>query len=265
MKRIAWLTDIHLNFLPDRVGEFAEQIAQHNPSALLISGDIGEADSTAAYLQILAALLQRPIYFVLGNHDFYGGSIKGMRGIVSKLARESRWLHWLTQEGVIELAPGIGLIGHDGWADSRYGDFARSNVMMNDYLLIHELTRLSKPALMHKLESLGDEAAAHFRVWLPAALSQYPHVIAVTHVPPFSEAAIYNGQISDDNYLPHFASKAVGDVMLDVMRANPERHLTVVCGHTHGEVHVKVLDNLEVWAGGAEYGAPKIQRFFEIP
>src|SRR5438093_2989908 len=39
---------------------------------------------------------------------------------------------------IFPLAPGVGLIGHDGWADAREGDYERSTVMMNDYRLIEE-------------------------------------------------------------------------------------------------------------------------------
>ena len=95
-------------------------------------------------------------------------------------------------------------------------------------------------------------------------LAQYPAVIAVTHVPPFKEAAWYNGRHSDDNYLPHFACKAVGDVMRRIMEANPQSRLTVLCGHTHGSGEVRVMENLQVLTGGAEYGNPVIQRIFDI-
>ena len=41
--------------------------------AVVITGDIGESPNVAAYLRELEQGLQRPIYFVLGNHDFDRG------------------------------------------------------------------------------------------------------------------------------------------------------------------------------------------------
>ncbi len=37
-----------------------------------------------------------------------------------------------------------------------------------------------------------------------------------TYIPPFREAAWYEGRPSADDYLPFFSCKAVGDVLLDV-------------------------------------------------
>ena len=162
------------------------------------------------------------------------------------------------------------LVGHDGWADARLGDLETSNVFLNDYVAIRELRKwkgefaLDKPALRAALNALGDEAARHFENVLQEAVAKYPSVIAVTHVPPFKEAAWYDGRHSDDNYLPHFACKATGDVMRKVMEANPQSRLLVLCGHTHGTGEVRILENLHVLTGGAEYGNPVIQRILDI-
>jgi 3',5'-cyclic-AMP phosphodiesterase len=75
--------------------------------------------------------LRVPIYFVLGNQDFYGGSIAAVREAVARKAAASRWLHWLPESGVIPLTANTALVGHDSWADGRLGDFFRSEVMLN--------------------------------------------------------------------------------------------------------------------------------------
>ena len=61
--------------------------------------------------------------------------------------------------GSLELAAGVGLVGHDGWADARLGDYERSYVMMNDYKLIAELAGMSKVDRWPVLKALGDQAA----------------------------------------------------------------------------------------------------------
>jgi predicted MPP superfamily phosphohydrolase len=76
MPRLAWLTDLHLNFVEDgQIDELAEEIRETDPAGLLIGGDLGEASSWESYLHRLDELLAIPIYFVLGNHDYYGGSL----------------------------------------------------------------------------------------------------------------------------------------------------------------------------------------------
>ena len=86
MKRLAWMTDIHLNFLqPPAIEAFLTSLSNTEADAFLIGGDIGEAPDVALYLNALGNRLQRPIYSVLGNHDFYRGSIAGVRETVRKL------------------------------------------------------------------------------------------------------------------------------------------------------------------------------------
>lgn len=65
MKRLVWITDIHLNFLsPAGVDAFCDRVANAQPEAVLVGGDIGEATDVEKYLQLLAARLERPLYFV---------------------------------------------------------------------------------------------------------------------------------------------------------------------------------------------------------
>ncbi len=90
---------------------------------------------------------------------------------------------------------------------------------------------LDKHRLRPILTALADEAARHFESVLEAAATEYPNVVAVTHVPPFREAAWYQGKPSNDDFLPYFASKVVGEVMVKVMQAHPQSNLLVLCGH----------------------------------
>lgn len=260
MKRLIWITDIHLNFLSlAEVKSFCDQVISAQSEAVLVGGDIGEAADVESYLQLLAIQLRRPLYFVLGNHDFYRGSIRQVRKMATGLTRESRWLRYLPDCGVVKLTDSACLVGHDGWGDGRIGDYAGSNVMLNDYLLIRELAGLDRTARLRQLNALGDEAAAYLQGVLPEALTVFHHVVVLLHVPPFKEACWHQGRISDEDWLPHFTCQAVGDVLLDAMQKHPDRQMTVLCGHTHGAGEARILPNLYVKTGGAEYGNPSLQ------
>jgi 3',5'-cyclic AMP phosphodiesterase CpdA len=262
---LAWCTDIHLDFLQDaEVEAFCREIARADPAALLLSGDISVAPSLTQHLLGLEKHLQRPIYFVLGNHDYYGGSIAGVRERVQRLCRDSPWLHWLPAAGVVPLNRDTGLLGHDGWGDGRLGAGIRSRVLMTDFYCIEDLASLSTPELFQKLAALGDEAAAYLRGALREGLERFPRLILLTHVPPFRESCWHEGRISDDDFLPHFTCRAVGDVLRELMQARPDRDLTVLCGHTHGRGYAEILPNLRVWTGGAEYGKPGLQPWVEL-
>ena len=104
----------------------------------------------------------------------------------------------------------------------------------------------------------------HFENVLLDAVSKYHNIIAVTHVPPFREAAWYEGKTSDDNFLPHFSCKVVGDVFKRVMQEHPQSKLLVLCGHTHGGGRFQVFDNLNALTGEAKYKEPAIQQVLEI-
>lgn len=65
-------------------------------------------------------------------------------------------LHWMPAAGIVPLTDQSCIIGHDGWADGRHGDFWNSDVQMNDWRLIEELAGLDRATLLSKLHALGN-------------------------------------------------------------------------------------------------------------
>lgn len=147
MRRLAWLTDLHLNFVnPRHVERLSRSVVESGAAAVLLTGDVGEAHDVEIHLEALDAGLGLPIFFVLGNHDFYRGGIARVRtGIAALCARLPR-LVYLTQAGVMSLSEDTCLIGHDGWADGRLGDYDRSEVLLNDDGEIEERVGLDEEA-----------------------------------------------------------------------------------------------------------------------
>ena len=268
--RLAWATDIHLDHATESARRRFCQSVNEQADALVVTGDIAESHILGTTLTMLAELTAVPVYFVLGNHDFYRGSVAATRRIVGYVVNDTPGLVYLSQAGVVELKSSTALVGHDGWADGRLGDLDGSDVILNDFLLIDKLKHwrdthtLDKPALRRALEALGDEAAGYLKGVLAPAAKQYPKVIVATHIPPFREAACYQGRPSTDDYLPYFSCKAVGDVLVDVAQSRPKCQILVLCGHTHGGGEIQVLENLRVVTGPAEYGRPEIQRVLKV-
>lgn len=267
MTTVCWMTDIHLDTASDeRRCRFLAEVAAARADCVLVTGDIADGPNTPACLEEMADRIDRPIYFVLGNHDFYGGPIRAARERIIELARRRPQLIYLTGADVVELSPGWALVGHDGWPDARLGDYENSTVFLPDFVTIDDLAALrhDRPAMRRLLAQLGDEAAGRVAEVLPRALAAFPNVVFATHVPPFRQAAWYRGGPCNDGWLPYFSCQAMGRVLVDCMQANPHRRLLVLCGHTHGAGEVEVLDNLRVITGGAESGAPAIQRVLEF-
>ena len=86
--KLIWLTDIHLNFLTlENRMEFYQKVVAASGDKILISGDIPEAPSVSEILKEMAKTIQKPIYFVLGNHDYYRGKIDSLRKEIHKLIK----------------------------------------------------------------------------------------------------------------------------------------------------------------------------------
>jgi predicted MPP superfamily phosphohydrolase len=263
--KAAWLTDIHLNFLEDdQIDKFLRVLSKKSVDCFLMSGDIGEADTIVDYLKRIESVLSRPFYFVLGNHDFYRGSIKIVRSNISKFVKTSDLLIWLNKAEHIALTDETVLIGHDSWADGRLGDFYDSSVELNDFRLIEELRLWDRKERVKVMQKLAAEAVKHFKKVLPEALENYRKVIVLTHVPPFKEATWHQGQTSGEEWLPFFSCKVVGDVLKEMMEHHPSCEMTVLCGHTHSSGVCQVLPNLKVLTGRAKYGSPEVQKYIEI-
>ncbi|MDR4462240.1 MAG: metallophosphoesterase [Nitrospirales bacterium] len=263
--RVVWATDIHLNFLGvEGRSVFFSSIRGQQPDAVLVTGDIAEAPSLTYLLHEMRQAIQVPLYFVLGNHDFYYGSISQVRKNLKHWCESQPGLIYLSTTKLIELNPTTGLVGHDGWGDGRYGNYHLSPVRLSDQELIADFQGLDREAVLAKLGALGDEAAGYLRDRLDEALESYQRVICLTHVPPFKEACWYQGKMGSDDWLPYFAGRAVGEVLLNVSRERPDRHIIVLCGHTHHAGIVHLRPNLRVITGSAEYGTPCIQDTFDL-
>jgi predicted phosphohydrolase len=263
--RIAWATDVHLNFLdPEGRRSFGRELVRSDPDAVILSGDISEAPSLVRDLEMIAEEVRRPIYFVLGNHDFYRGDIASVRALARELSARSPPIRWLPAAGVVPLGGGACMVGVDGWGDGRAGDPEGTEVLLNDFLYIEELSGLSRRALLAKVRALGDEEARLAARRLDEAFESFRHLLFVTHVPPFAEACWHEGRVSDDDWLPWFTCVAVGKTVLGRLAAARGCEATLLCGHTHGAGFAQIAPNVKVYTGGAEYGAPRVAGLVEI-
>lgn len=260
--RICWATDLHMGLAENPV-DFCTKVDSLEPSGIIITGDISIAPCIHAYLKMLDTWTKVPIWFVLGNHDFYSGDIDGTRLRVSQTCKQSKYLHYLTANEFVDLGPETALVGHDGWCDGRFGDFFAINpqtsryYQIKDYYSIQNLIGRSRQELLVVLKALGDAAAEELKPKLIRALSAKKNVIVAVHSPPFEGACWYQGQVSGPAYLPHFSSKVMGNMLLEVGMAHPENKILVLCGHTHYSGVYKVGPNLLVRTGGAQYGKPE--------
>jgi predicted MPP superfamily phosphohydrolase len=173
--RLAWLTDIHLNFVSAaRAAQMCDEVLAAEPDAVLLGGDIGEATDLVRWLDFLDARLPVPIYFVLGNHDFYHGRFAQVHHDVAECVAQAEHLVWLERSEAVELTERCCLVGHGGWGDARLGDYDHTRMRISDFMVIGDLMRLDHDTRRERLNALGDEAAEHLRRVLPPASSATP-------------------------------------------------------------------------------------------
>ena len=155
-------------------------------------------------------------------------------------------------------------LDHDGWADGRLGDSARSKILLNDYLLIDELAGPDKEARPERLHALSDEADAHLRALLPEALGRFRRVIVLTQVPRFRVACWHRGRVSDDDGLSHIwvpsrrGGAERGDGRRPRVRDDGALRPHSFAGRSPGLAHLRVL------TGGVEYDRPELERVLTV-
>ncbi|QEF96080.1 Calcineurin-like phosphoesterase superfamily domain protein [Stieleria maiorica] len=263
--RLAWASDIHLNHVALKDWDtWIDQVRQAAADVLVITGDLSEAEDVVFQLRRMGEVIRLPIYFVLGNHDFYGSSIAATRRSVTSLAREYPSLCYLTDAGPVELTPGQFLTGEDGWGDGTEGDYENSPVRLNDFVAIDDFRQVDPIRWPRLMREQGAQSAERLRQKLLALPASADRVIVATHVPPFRDACWYEGQTTDDFWAPFFVCGQVGSVLKRFAFERPEIHLTVLCGHTHHAGTAQLAPNLVVQTAAAEYGAPRVEQVLEL-
>lgn len=255
--KIVWTTDPHLDHAPVFAFEkWVDQVLSFATGAVVITGDISEAEDVVFQLRRMTETFGLPVYFVLGNHDFYGRTIAQTRREVIEVCREDPLLFYLTDCGPVDLGDGVFLVGEDGWGDATVGDFAGSAVRLRDFDCILDFANTDPSQWQRMLTQLGAESAERLAVKLHAVPDTAREVLIATHLPPWREACWYQGQISDDHWAPFFVCGQVGEMLDRAAKERPQRAHTVLCGHTHFPGRCDRSQNLVAHTGIASYGQP---------
>jgi hypothetical protein len=170
----------------------------------------------------------------------------------------------------IILSSTTALIGHDGWYDGLNGDAKNSRFMLADWVYIKDFVKFSggnvhmnitggvkdQYGLIEEFQKLAKESVMHVRSSIKAAAKTFKEIIVLTHIPPFEESHMHQGEKGDRYAQPWFTSKLMGDMLLDASRSYPNVNFRVLAGHTHGSFDGQITPNLRVSVAGASYGSP---------
>jgi len=263
---IAWLSDIHLDFLDKaRRRAFYQTIIDAEVDGVVISGDISNSNHLTEHLTEMLKTVKVPVWFTLGNHDYYGSTVKATRKKVDALCRQQPLLKWLHQEGIIALSEEIGLIGVDSWADGRAGHYWESNVELADHRLIGDLKGLDAAGRLKVIQGFANEAEEILRRSLNSALTQFKTVFVVSHVPMYYEACLGpDRRVSGSLWMPHYVWHQGGVAIGEVMQGHPKGRIIVLSGHTHSDIRLRIDDRISIWVGPAEYYNPAIAEVIDL-
>jgi predicted phosphodiesterase len=176
------LSDLHLS-----QGELA--LPANDADVVVLAGDIARPPEAIAW----AARLAKPVLYVPGNHEFYGGTI---RGSVSRLKQLCEGTRIRVLDDEIELIGNVRFLGSTLWTDFMlFGDGEGRQAAMDEALrFMRDFTRIRLDEGAPALFTPRDSAALFQRhaAWLADQLAR-PHegaTVVITHHAP-SRASIH--------------------------------------------------------------------------
>lgn len=257
-----WITDPHIPHVSDKERiEFFERFEKHKGD-FFITGDYASAMSICRILKDIDKSAQGRVFTVLGNHDFYGSSIKDVRRLIGELGLGAK-----KDSGVFCFEPGLldspillneetktYVVGTGGVGDGLAGHGQPGKLGLNDEFAIEEL-RLARNdrRLERALMGYGHEHAGYLASLLAKVPEDAKEVIVLTHVPPWPEATWHDGKPSDDDGLTRFCWLQGGVVIDAAAKSRPNLKIQVYCGHTHTGGQM-IKDNIVCYTGGNRYG-----------
>lgn len=289
--RLGFVTDLHLDFVKTVVGNgklhrIGQTIASVGLDALVVSGDIADGH-LKEYLPHFIEGVGKPVYFTLGNHDFWNS----YEPHVWEAARE--FDGFLDKGLVVELTPTTALVGVTGWYDLRVGDYIASNVIMAEMGTMprfkglgpnYEMVRTSHGPrrrfmdwplervheLARRCREFADDQTRAFLPALERAATSYAKVFIATHFPLWGEACWdAKGGLTRDNpdevdWLPWSINAALGYKVQALAEDFPHVNFQVLSGHTHHYGEAQLLPNLWAYSGASNYGSSKKVKIWDL-
>ena len=210
------LSDLHLGFAPF-------ERPRTKADVVVLAGDIARPREAVAW----AIEFDRPVLYVAGNHEFYGGSIEGTLAELERLC-EGTHVHLLDDRELV--LDGVRFLGTTLWTDFHlFGAGERKSAAMAEATrLLRDFSRITLSESAGAPFTPEDSAALFERHagWLETKLAE-PHdgpTVVITHHAP-SPRSIH----------PRFADSLLNACFVsDLERlAGVDRAQLWIHGHTH--------------------------------
>jgi predicted phosphodiesterase len=220
-----------LNILSDlHLGHGGLNLPQNDADVVILAGDIARPQEAVAW----ALGIAKPVLYVAGNHEFYGGSISGRLDELRQLCAGTH-IHVLDNDEVI--IGGVRFLGATLWTDFQlFGDGGKRAAAIDDaQLFIRDFSHICIDETMETLFTPADSAALFdlHAGWLADKLAE-PHAgptVVITHHAPSPQSI--HPRFADSLLNACFVSDA--ERLLDGSRAQLWIH-----GHTHDSFDYRV-------------------------
>lgn len=221
--KIRIVSDLHFEFLPDRGVALTKTICQGEFDALVVAGDLADSIHLQAALErICQAAAPRPVFYVLGNHEYYHSSFPGVKAIMYSFEKQTKInnLFWLYRSDCLSFQSHR-FIGTTLWFPST----GEKCTELNDFNLISDLSDELQTGLSSR------EKAGILR-WGQDAANMLDTVIITHHLPhPRSIHPKYQGD-SLNKYFLHDMSEFIEN----------NQPALWIHGHTHSSCNYSVGD-----------------------
>lgn len=214
--RIQIVSDLHLSVRPF-------ELPATDAAVVVVAGDVARPREAVDWM----ASIPKPVLFVAGNHEFYGGTIDGTRAELRRLAAGTRIRVLDDDEAVID---GVRFLGSTLWTnfDLFDSEASRSEAMREASRFIRDFTRIRTGDSADALFT-PEDSVERFRVharWLRERMAQ-PHAgptVVITHHAP-SKKSIH----------PRFAGSPLNACFVsDAEHLLDQSRVTLwIHGHTH--------------------------------
>jgi predicted phosphodiesterase len=174
--KLGVVSDLHLSRAPQRA-------PANDADVIVLAGDIARPEPAMAW----ARALGKPVLYVPGNHEFYGGSLPGVVAELRRLAAGTQ-VRILDNESVC--MAGVRFLGSTLWSDFLLdGEGAGHDAAVREALgKMHDFRRIHVDEARQALFTPRDAAALCRRnaAWLDGQLRQAfdgPTVVVTHHAP----------------------------------------------------------------------------------
>lgn len=262
--KFLWFTDTHL----DKVSfwkklSFLKTLDRERPTGIILTGDISNGRQTISDLEMIANTVSCPIYFVLGNHDYYWSSIEKTHDKIRNMCAKHSNLIWMSEAGVVHINEEVAFIGTEGWYNAEEGKPEYLQFTFDWFMIDNFRKLINMEARIDAWRKIADDSATQITSLLEEAIKKdYKSIYILTHVPCWREATRDVGTFMEKLWLPYNTNLSLGRAIEKVMEKHKKKNVTVICGHTHTPEFIRVSRNISCQVGAAKLGKINSQEIY---